>query len=874
MAFLKEMLDREIVLLGVGLLVLLLYGEYTRNGLKIRVPRETICRVIKDISQSLRLLLFPAALLFIFWAILYIPAQSAVLRRSLGASFSLRPVFGDRAGYVAALPQGLGWIGLNLVFLTVLWIFYRFKVQRAYLFGSERAGRGNQTVFAVGAIVLSGASHLMILGPLVASPDVELVKYMVLAGVVSGFLVRAAYLVKRWRWFALALLAICVVVFLAISGYMGPAFFLVFAITAVWLVTVIFQRHQIKGMYLPLLGSFDIVLTYAAAISALIVGGMLRPLMNGAQDPAFQLMGAYLTVAWALPGLLTALLFRFQGHGRIATLRIAAWASLLVVAVLYAIFLWTKALIAISAVPLALSAVALVGLLSTSLARCMKFVRPWLMLLAFGLIGNAFVRLMPIPLQVATPPEAGTPGADKFADYYQSWASTHSDAGPIILVAAAGGGVRAAQHVADSLAHVDAATNGAFGRQIFAISGVSGGALGALIWSGARDEKMLDPGTNGWNEKSLSTGGELTSFFSSDLLSPSANTLVLRDLPLAAIPGVKIAASRDDALEAAWLSAWKDLERRRHVNADGGRFADFFYDEKRDWPSEPLLLFGSTSATSGRLVIRTNLPIGLGSSSSAAKAHEVTSDAKAARSAKADADIGVGRVALDPHVFAVRAALDSARFPLVSAVGSACANVGIDLSNEPANVDVRCTRVGYTRPVAITDGGYADNSGLATLDIVYNRLRELGVDPSRIFVVYVTSNPEEGRDYNEGTRFDSASLTGTLAAPLLLMETARAGRAESIANLVRQRIPPNHFVEWHMSDARVENGKATASSSVDPKDVATVRSLPPLGWTLDSIAVTSIEQLSLSHARVFAQGCSNAQPAELELCNRLKPPGI
>ena len=71
---------------------------------------------------------------------------------------------------------------------------------------------------------------------------------------------------------------------------------------------------------------------------------------------------------------------------------------------------------------------------------------------------------------------------------------------PIYLVAAAGGGIRAAFLTASYLAAADDLTQGRFGKHVFAISGVSGGSLGAamyaLVGDGQRACRAPKPSSN------------------------------------------------------------------------------------------------------------------------------------------------------------------------------------------------------------------------------------------------------------------------------------------------------------------------------------------------------------------------------------------
>ena len=94
----------------------------------------------------------------------------------------------------------------------------------------------------------------------------------------------------------------------------------------------------------------------------------------------------------------------------------------------------------------------------------------------------------PLPgLALRAGPEPRPELAAHFAQWQQHRAADGADA-PIIVVAAEGGGVRAAVWTAFALARLDEATCGAFGRRVYAISGVSGGSLGAAFYVAQRAE--------------------------------------------------------------------------------------------------------------------------------------------------------------------------------------------------------------------------------------------------------------------------------------------------------------------------------------------------------------------------------------------------
>lgn len=70
---------------------------------------------------------------------------------------------------------------------------------------------------------------------------------------------------------------------------------------------------------------------------------------------------------------------------------------------------------------------------------------------------------------------------------------------PVVIVAAAGGGLRAAYWTADVLATLHDKSEGKFSKSLFAISGVSGGALGATVYRAllTRAEKIAEAEKDG-----------------------------------------------------------------------------------------------------------------------------------------------------------------------------------------------------------------------------------------------------------------------------------------------------------------------------------------------------------------------------------------
>lgn len=200
----------------------------------------------------------------------------------------------------------------------------------------------------------------------------------------------------------------------------------------------------------------------------------------------------------------------------------------------------------------------------------------------------------------------------------------------------------------------------------------------------------------------------------------------------------------------------------------------------------------------------------------------------------------------------------------------------------------------YRQQIAITDGGYADNSGMATLDQIALRLHHYGVPWNQIYVVYISSNPVEGFEYKEGGRFDSGRLTASLLAPVFLMETARAGRATAFVYSAQTPNASRQVIEWPLSEANSSNLSVAATQAAPPptasttdgfpyigiqaprneaqyRDLAIVNAkrMPPLGWTLDETAARGINVFAISHSHIYNNSCRARYPLDGALCKAI-----
>jgi hypothetical protein len=246
-----------------------------------------------------------------------------------------------------------------------------------------------------------------------------------------------------------------------------------------------------------------------------------------------------------------------------------------------------------------------------------------------------------------------------------------------IIVASAGGGIRAAYWTAITLAKMH--EDPLFHSNLFAISAVSGGALGAAAYEAAlsdlKDRNTFCPEDNRTGKE---LGQVVREFLAKDFLAPTLASLLGGDM-LARLVPVRLIPDRAEALERSWERAWP-------VACAGGqsRFAEAFLDL---WPKDgnsvvrhhPAYMINGTLIHTGARIITSNLVI---SPDVFREAHDFY------------AFVGSEEIALSTAVH------NGARFTYVSPAGPLYAQ--LDLNG-------RKVMTGQ-----IIDGGYFENFGAET----------------------------------------------------------------------------------------------------------------------------------------------------------------
>ena len=200
----------------------------------------------------------------------------------------------------------------------------------------------------------------------------------------------------------------------------------------------------------------------------------------------------------------------------------------------------------------------------------------------------------------------GTQLSQAFADWWKDVPKSMEPV-PLVLVATAGGASRAAYWTAEVLAHIEQDHPG-FHKYVFAISSVSGGSLGAVVYRTMLNDVIADDGKTSGKEcvgkatrTSILRCGLDT--INHDFLGPTFLTGLYPDLTQRYLPG-KIFPDRARALEHSWEEAWRATMPK---SATGLNKPFHSIWNTKTWL--PSLIINGTSEKTGRRIITSNLLI-------------------------------------------------------------------------------------------------------------------------------------------------------------------------------------------------------------------------------------------------------------------------
>lgn len=350
---------------------------------------------------------------------------------------------------------------------------------------------------------------------------------------------------------------------------------------------------------------------------------------------------------------------------------------------------------------------------------------------------------------------------EAFAAWWDQAPGVAGQPKPMIVVAAAGGASRAGYWAANVLGELEDQSQGRFSSNLFAISSVSGGSVGAAAFVSQVYDNPSPPRGFG-NAVRATAAGDFLSPALAGFLFPD---LAQRFLPVVPLPGGAVLAlpDRAEALEKAFETSWADHCR------------DYACRDPRLWreplqtlwsdPSRhvPLLFINGERAEDGRRVITSRVIVDSAEFPDAVDFYAATQERDLAISS---------------------AIHNGARFPLVSPGGTM-----LDESGRPNG--------------HILDGGYFENSGLTTAGDIARSAQAIAARaeqprPIRVIVIELNNDsdipptsPVFDRGWTSRRSSDlvtakSSYFLSDILGPLGGLASSRDGRATPVAiNLSR-----------------------------------------------------------------------------------------
>ena len=275
----------------------------------------------------------------------------------------------------------------------------------------------------------------------------------------------------------------------------------------------------------------------------------------------------------------------------------------------------------------------------------------------------------------------------KDLDYY----GDRKEPYPVFVVAAAGGGAYAAHYAATFLARMqDSCPN--FAQHVFAISGVSGGSIGASLFAGLAKLKASNREYVGCNLAPVDRYFEKRTqkFFEQDFLSPVIAAALFPDFLQRFLPFPISPFDRSRALDGSFEAAWRDMiadATKEDPAAAGmpspfeGPFLDLWSPARGD-EAVPALILNTTEVANGYRIVMSPITTGVPANKQWSKIARLHPLLPPGADATTESDIKLST-----------AAGMSARFPWV--LPAATVETGVDRQR-----------------MRLVDGGYVESSGV------------------------------------------------------------------------------------------------------------------------------------------------------------------
>ncbi|MDH5178587.1 MAG: hypothetical protein OEY07_02900 [Gammaproteobacteria bacterium] len=373
---------------------------------------------------------------------------------------------------------------------------------------------------------------------------------------------------------------------------------------------------------------------------------------------------------------------------------------------------------------------------------------------------------------------------------------------PFVIVATAGGGIRAAYWTGTVLGHIYE-ERPVFKDRLFAISAVSGGAVGSTVFRSVLAAEQQGP----CKGKVLECTQRI---LTKDFLSPLTASLLYPDILQWFLP-VPMLRDRAVTLENAFAKSYRDVTQQDTLNESFSNISR----QGRPWPA---LFFNSTWVENGRFIVAGSL---------------IPGKAKA---------FWLYRDQLDEFGYDVRlisAAHNSARAPYVSPSGSWFAGKGKD-------------KTAGAIKGRLTDGGLYDTFGASTAIELFNFAREELKDQFRPLVIQISSTPNMPKDLSETPPLPVSNFGYEFLTMFNAIYATSDGHAKVLASQLKQLAEKHgsyaYFRMCDPADKEVmppfgwslsEHARVTLQSFLLNKDVQTGQTLPKTSCTAENQAAAA-----------------------------------
>ena len=461
---------------------------------------------------------------------------------------------------------------------------------------------------------------------------------------------------------------------------------------------------------------------------------------------------------------------------------------------------------------------------------------------------------------VATPSAVANPPLSDLPTVFRHWLARRADpAAPVIFVSSAGGASRAAYWTTSALGLLEDEARSqkrVFAGNVFVISGVSGGSLGAATFVTALDLV----GNGGKNGDCASVRSVANSFTGEDDLAAVLGMMLFPDLLQRFLPQPVDKWDRSRGLEEVWASDWQRLMDRCSAPASSaaGR------PPSNPWPDAFGALYARHSATPLPTLALNTTALGAGQLVSQANFRLNRSDVFDLL------DCGLATRSLT----LAQAVHNSARFPYISPGGVVRRTAGDPNSCAPSkDVGPVWDRLG--------DGGYVEASGTLAVGLIIQALIEGGlihgpagttdsdvgrtyITPEQLRVLVLDNSPTNGNSYLCEERAQS-------------LDAVRAAHPQNIIQTGASPPPPGPDFVAPLLGAFSTQGGRGLSNTVDLRGLVggcssrfaelrlpkpTAQREPSMNWMLNSASRQQIDA-ALEGKAAAGFGNSRVDPQRL-----------